>query len=123
MSENKKQLLFSLSKAKGDFVMEVFRAGGKGGQHQNKTSSGVRIRHPESGAVGESREERSQNQNKKLAFERCVNSDKFKLWHKMAVSRAIIGKAEYDKKINEAVDKMMSEDNLIIEYFDPDQQS
>ena len=62
----KKELLFSLTKK--DFVVETFRAGGKGGQKQNKTDSGVRIKHPASGAVAESREERSQHQNKKIAF-------------------------------------------------------
>lgn len=50
-----KELLFSLTKK--DFRIETFRSGGKGGQHQNKTDSGVRIVHLESGAVGESREE------------------------------------------------------------------
>ena len=49
----------------------------KAGNIQNTTDSGVRITHIESGAVGESREERSQSQNKKKAFERLVKSDTF----------------------------------------------
>jgi len=69
--------LFSLTKK--NFEIQTFRSGGPGGQHQNKTSSGVRIIHKESGAVGESREHKSQLQNKKAAFTRLTESDKFKL--------------------------------------------
>ena len=58
-----KKLLFSLTKK--DFVIETFRSGGPGGQNQNKRNTGVRIRHPESGAVAESRVHRTQEQNKK----------------------------------------------------------
>ena len=63
-----------------DCEVQVFRAGGKGGQKQNKTSSGVRIIHHPSGARGESREERSQLQNKKNAFRRMAETQKFRLW-------------------------------------------
>ena len=64
----KKELLFSITKK--DFEVQTFRSGGKGGQHQNKTDSGVRIIHRASGAVGESRSERSQLVNKRLALKR-----------------------------------------------------
>jgi protein subunit release factor B len=60
--------------------VQTFRSGGPGGQHQNKTESGVRIIHRESGATGESREERSQLQNKKLAFRRMTQHVKFGIW-------------------------------------------
>ena len=72
-----KELLFTLSKEKGDFVVETFRCGGKGGQNVNKVETGVRIKHPASGAVGESREERTQGQNKKIAFDKLIKSKKF----------------------------------------------
>lgn len=36
----------------GDCRVDTFRSGGKSGQHQNKTESGVRITHELSGAVG-----------------------------------------------------------------------
>lgn len=61
-----------------DCRVDTFRAGGKGGQNQNKRDTGVRIVHPPSGAVGESREERSQLQNKTKAFRKMAESDKFK---------------------------------------------
>jgi protein subunit release factor B len=48
--------------------VETFRAGGKGGQHQNKTESAVRITHVPTGVSATSRKERSQYRNKGLAL-------------------------------------------------------
>ncbi len=42
---------------------DVFRCGGPGGQHQNKTESGVRYTHMPTGIAAESRSERSQHKN------------------------------------------------------------
>jgi len=67
----KLEYVFSLSKK--DFTIQTFRAGGKGGQNQNKVESGVRIVHAASGAVGESRNFRDQLANKKAAFKRLVD--------------------------------------------------
>lgn len=63
-----------------DCTVQTFRSGGKGGQNQNKRDTGVRVIHEPSGAVGESREERSQLQNKRAAFCRMAESEKFRLW-------------------------------------------
>jgi protein subunit release factor A len=73
-----RRLLFSVTIK--DCDVQSFRAGGKGGQHQNKTESGIRIVHPPSGAVGESRETRSQLTNKRAAFTRMAQSAKFQKW-------------------------------------------
>ena len=62
-----------------DCEVQHFRSGGKGGQNQNKRDTGTRVIHHPSGARGESREERSQLQNKKKAFIRMVESPKFQL--------------------------------------------
>jgi peptide chain release factor len=51
---------------------EAFRAGGPGGQHQNKTESAVRAIHIASGLSAVAREERSQHRNKALALERIA---------------------------------------------------
>lgn len=80
-----KKILFTVSVK--DCVVQTFRAGGKGGQHQNKTESGVRVIHPPSGAVGEGRETKSQLTNKRLAFSRMASTNEFKLWRCKEVSR------------------------------------
>src|ERR1700736_1646640 len=46
-----------------DLKRDTFRSGGPGGQHQNKTESGVRYTHIPSGVAAESRTERSQHKN------------------------------------------------------------
>jgi peptide chain release factor 2 len=51
-----------------DLKRDVFRCGGPGGQHQNKTESGVRYTHIPSGVAAESRSERSQHKNDSLAL-------------------------------------------------------
>ena len=50
--------------------MDTFRAGGKGGQHQNTTESGVRLTHEPTGVVATARDHRSQHRNRKLALKR-----------------------------------------------------
>jgi peptide chain release factor 2 len=51
-----------------DLERETFRSGGPGGQHQNKTESGVRYRHVPTGIAAESRNERSQHKNAATAL-------------------------------------------------------
>ena len=50
--------------------MDTFRSGGKGGQHQNKVESGVRLTHRPTGLVVTSRKHRSQHRNREDALER-----------------------------------------------------
>ena len=50
-----------------DIMRQIFRTGWKGGQHQNKTESGVRLTHLPTGIIAESRCERSQSRNERLA--------------------------------------------------------
>lgn len=55
-----------------DVAFETLRAGGPGGQHQNKTESAVRALHRPSGVSVVVREERSQHRNKALALDRLA---------------------------------------------------
>ena len=112
----KKQLLFSLTKK--DFRVDTFRSGGKGGQHQNKTESGVRITHIESGAVGESREEREQLRNKEKAFQKLINSPKFKAWHKVKTAFMLQGIKNAEVEMERRVEESMQPKNLKVEVKD-----
>ena len=49
--------------------VDTFAAGGKGGQHQNKTESAVRLRHKPTGIIVICRDERSQHLNKARCLE------------------------------------------------------
>lgn len=88
-----------------DCEVQTFRAGGKGGQNQNKRDSGVRVIHHPSGARGESREARGQRENKVKAFSRMAKSPTFQSWAK----RQALG-------IDEAVEQAMQPENIKIEY-------
>lgn len=95
-----------------DCTVQTFRAGGKGGQHQNKTSSGVRVIHQPSGARGESREERSQLQNKRAAFVRMAKSPEMTRWINLMHARLA---GDIEAAVNEA----MRPENLRIEHYTP----
>lgn len=99
---SKRELLFSVTK--DDFELQTFRAGGKGGQGQNKRSTGVRLIHKASGARGEARDERSFDQNRKNAFLRLVESKEFKNWHRIECARRLGMFEEVEATVLKAMD-------------------
>ena len=55
---------------KDDLRTDTFRSQGAGGQHVNKTESGVRFTHIPTGIVAESTDSRSQHKNREIALQR-----------------------------------------------------
>lgn len=98
-----------------DCEVQHFRAGGPGGQHQNKTSSASRVIHKASGARGESREQRSQPQNTKTAFARMVQTPTFQAWLRMQLGQDLVTEA----RLAEQVRLDMRPENILVEFFDP----
>ena len=76
-----------------DIEKQTFSAGGPGGQHQNKTQSGVRVIHLPTGVRGESRTERSQHKN----YDNAMKLLKARLY---AIEQQKI-QAEVEKKYDE----------------------
>ena len=93
-----KELLFSVTAA--DCRFDYYRGSGKGGQKRNKTCSAVRCTHIASGAVGQAEDDRSQHVNKRLAFKRMSNTNRFKAWHKLEVARKTGELARIEDQIN-----------------------
>jgi hypothetical protein len=51
-------------------LVDVYKASGPGGQHRNKVSSAVRLRHEPTGVMAHGDESRSQHDNKRKALKR-----------------------------------------------------
>lgn len=58
---------------KEDLKVDTFRSSGAGGQHVNKTESGVRFTHLPTGIVAESTDGRSQIKNREIAIQRLYS--------------------------------------------------
>lgn len=61
---------------KDELRTDTFRASGAGGQHVNKTESGVRFTHLPTGIVAESTDSRSQIKNRDIAMQRLYDKIK-----------------------------------------------
>ncbi len=107
-----KTKLFSVTDK--DLKWDYFRAGGNGGQKQNKTSSACRVTHLASGVACESREQRQQIQNRREALRKLAAHPKFILWCKMQYA----ANADGYESVAARVDEMMDDKNLRVETTD-----
>jgi len=116
----KSSLIITITKK--DLIRQTFRAGGKGGQNQNKVETGVRFVHEPSGARGEARDSRSQSQNERAAFERLVESKTFQSWLHVECARrmnkaVIPSAAEIKQKVDKMVDAGFKNGEILVEYY------
>jgi protein subunit release factor B len=109
----KKTKLFSVSVK--DCRVDTFIGSGAGGQHKQKTSSGVRVTHEPSGAIGKCSENREQHINKRTAFRKMAESKEFKNWVKLQAA-----KLEGKPTVEELVEQAMNPKNLKVEVRGPD---
>lgn len=89
---------------KDDLKVDTFRASGAGGQHVNKTESGVRFTHLPTGIVSESTESRSQHKNREIAFNRLFQriQEAQRDLHQSSVAsarRSLVGSGDRSEKI------------------------
>ena len=89
---------------KDDLRVDTFRSSGAGGQHVNKTESGVRFTHIPTGIVAESTESRSQHRNRDIALQRLYQKiqdvQKEKAYQEQKTQRkSLVGTGDRSDKI------------------------
>ncbi|MDH3651257.1 MAG: peptide chain release factor 1 [Saprospiraceae bacterium] len=89
---------------KADLKVDTFRSSGAGGQHVNKTESGVRFTHLPTGIVAESTDGRSQIKNREIAvqrlYQKVYESQKAKYESAQAAKRrSLVGSGDRSDKI------------------------
>ena len=109
-SDMSKQKIITVTR--DDCEWQYFTVGGHGGSGKDTSNTGVRVKHPPSGAVGEARESRSQGQNRRAAWRRMAESAAFRAWARTLTTDI--------KKVTEQVESAMDPKNLKVEVKDKD---
>lgn len=89
---------------KEDLKVDTFRSSGAGGQHVNKTESGVRFTHIPTGIIAESTDGRSQIKNREIALQRLYakihEAQRMEHESKIAATRkSLVGSGDRSDKI------------------------
>jgi len=89
---------------KDELRTDTFRASGAGGQHVNKTESGVRFTHLPTGLTGESTDSRSQHKNREIAmqrlYQRIQEAARDKVYNEQKSKRkSLVGSGDRSDKI------------------------
>lgn len=89
---------------KADIRVDTFRSSGAGGQHVNRTESGVRFTHLPTGIVAESTEARSQIKNREIAMARLIQQIQDQQYQKVMSEqvqkrRSLVGSGDRSEKI------------------------
>ena len=89
---------------KDDLRVDTFRSSGAGGQHVNKTESGVRFTHIPTGIVSESTDSRSQHKNREIAltklYQKIKEAQKLKAYSEQKQQRkSLVGTGDRSDKI------------------------
>jgi hypothetical protein len=111
LERDDRNLLFRVT-AK-DFTETHIRGSGPGGQHRNKTSTGIRLVHRASGAVGEATDDKSQHVNRAHAFQRLRETDEWKTWFRDMVLRT-----SGQETPGEKLERWMDETNIVTQILD-----
>ena len=82
---------------------------GAGGQKRNKTSSAVHCSHRKSGAHGYSEASRSQLDNRRDAFKKMAESDKFQTWAKLEMMKRTGEALEIERWLEREIKKIKIE--------------
>lgn len=104
---NNKDPFFSIT-AK-DCEWSYTKGTGAGGQKRNKTSSAVHCIHKASGAHGYSESSRSQLDNRKEAFRKMAETDKFKKWIHIEYMKRTGEHYEVERQIQASLNKVKVE--------------
>ena len=89
---------------KDELRTDTFRASGAGGQHVNKTESGVRFTHLPTGIAAESTDSRSQHKNREIALQRLYVKVKETMRDKIeseqkGIRQSLVGSGDRSDKI------------------------